>query len=137
MGRAGMARRLARYPNLIEAGALLAATRLLIAASPRAATARLLRRATRSSGAAGNCDPKARDVANAVSRVSSLLGRTTCLSRALTGWFMLRRRGIESVVRLGAQREERGELRLHAWLEHGGCALIDSEDAGGYVPLVR
>jgi len=49
---------------------------------------------------------------------------------------MLRRRGVESVVRVGAHRAESG-LRMHAWLEVGGSPLIGREEASAFVALTR
>ena len=53
----------------------------------------------------------------------------TCLHRTLALWWLLRRRGIESDVRIGTVRTETG-LAAHAWLERDGVALNDAADVG-------
>jgi len=53
--------------------------------------------------------------------------RINCLPRSLTLWFLLRRRQIESELRIGA-RKGGTVLEAHAWVEYMGCALNDSDD---------
>lgn len=53
--------------------------------------------------------------------------RATCLPRALTLSWLLGRRGIPAVVRLGA-RLEGGKLAAHAWVECRGVALDRQAD---------
>jgi hypothetical protein len=123
-------------PRLLEAAALLTATRLVLLVSPRRATASLLRQAStaRPANGATSC---ARDVAQAVNRVSPWVLGSTCLSRALTGWLMLRRRGVPSIVRVGARQEGGVGVRMHAWLEVAGAPIIGSEEAADFVALTR
>lgn len=47
-----------------------------------------------------------------------------CLKRSLTLWFLLRRRGILSDLRIGVRRHE-GEFQAHAWIEYEGRILND------------
>lgn len=47
-----------------------------------------------------------------------------CLKRSLTLWFVLRRRGILSDLRIGVRRHE-GEFQAHAWIEYEGAVLND------------
>ena len=47
-----------------------------------------------------------------------------CLKRSLTLWFVLRRRGILSDLRIGVRRHE-GEFQAHAWIEYEGRILND------------
>jgi len=49
-------------------------------------------------------------------------GRSTCLEKSLGLWWLLRREGITSSVRIGA-RMAGGKLEAHAWVECGGAAL--------------
>lgn len=58
-----------------------------------------------------------------------LFFKPTCLERSLALWWMLRRRGIETELRIGA-RKDRGNLEAHAWLELNGAVLND--DGGEY-----
>lgn len=53
--------------------------------------------------------------------------RTTCLRRSLLLWWLLRRDGIETVIRVGVNRED-GTLHAHAWVEHRGEPLNDAAD---------
>jgi len=62
--------------------------------------------------------------------------RTTCLRRSLLLWWLLRHDGIETVVRVGVRRGERGALDAHAWVEHLGRPLNDGDDvAQRFVPF--
>ena len=47
-----------------------------------------------------------------------------CLSRSATFWWMLRRRGVPSELRIGV-RKRNGELDAHAWVECDGIVLND------------
>ena len=49
-------------------------------------------------------------------------GRPTCLEKSLALWWLLRRHGIASSVRIGA-RAAGGKLEAHAWVECEGVAL--------------
>jgi hypothetical protein len=53
--------------------------------------------------------------------------RTTCLRRSLLLWWILRREGIETTLRVGVNRDG-GTLNAHAWLEHRGKPLGDADD---------
>jgi hypothetical protein len=49
---------------------------------------------------------------------------STCLEKSLTLWWLLRREGIVSNVRIGA-RKASGRFEAHAWVERDGAALND------------
>jgi hypothetical protein len=53
--------------------------------------------------------------------------RATCLRRSLLLWWLLRWDGIETILRVGVNREG-GSLHAHAWVEYGGTPLNDAED---------
>jgi hypothetical protein len=53
--------------------------------------------------------------------------RASCLRRSLLLWWLLRGEGIETVLRVGVNREG-GTLRAHAWVEHAGRPLNDADD---------
>ncbi len=55
--------------------------------------------------------------------------RGNCLSRSLTLWWLLRRQGIESRLRIGV-RKEADVLEAHAWIECLGQVLNDRPDVG-------
>jgi hypothetical protein len=54
-------------------------------------------------------------------------GRPTCLEKSLALWWLLRREGIASVVRIGA-RKAGGKFEAHAWVEWQSVALNEPGD---------
>lgn len=57
------------------------------------------------------------------------LGPRTCLTRSLLLGWLLRRRGVESQLRIGV-RLTGGMLDAHAWVECGGVPVNDQPDVG-------
>ncbi len=55
------------------------------------------------------------------------LGRPNCLQLSLVLWWLLRRQGIPSELRIGA-RKQANRFEAHAWVEHHGVILNDGED---------
>lgn len=71
----------------------------------------------------------------AASRYSSRRG--TCLEQSLVLWWLLRRQGICSSLRIGV-RKRASELEAHAWVELGSVVLNDSGEVHQhYVPFDR
>jgi hypothetical protein len=74
----------------------------------------------------------ARDPHAEVLRTRRLLGAAarnglyagTCLSRSVTFWWLLRRRGVQSDLRIGV-RKQNGKFEAHAWVEGDGIVLND------------
>jgi integrase len=59
----------------------------------------------------------------------------TCLTRSLALRELLRRQDVPTELRIGVRRED-GELRAHAWVEHDGTPVGDSDGAASrYLPL--
>ena len=56
--------------------------------------------------------------------------KVECLPRSLALQYLLRRRGIETALRVGV-RKTSGALEAHAWLEHRGAPLIDGHGVHG------
>jgi hypothetical protein len=56
-----------------------------------------------------------------------LFFQPTCLERSLALWWMLRRRGIDAELRIGA-RKDRANFEAHAWLELNGTILNDESE---------
>ena len=52
---------------------------------------------------------------------------TNCLTQSVTVWWLLRRAGIESDLRIGV-RKEANQLKAHAWVEYQGHVLNDMAD---------
>jgi len=55
------------------------------------------------------------------------LGPANCLTRSLYLWWLLRRRGIDSQLRIGV-RLNGGVLDGHAWVEYAGVPVNDRAD---------
>jgi hypothetical protein len=55
------------------------------------------------------------------------LGRANCLPRALTLWGLLRRKGIDSDLCIGVQKNS-GTIQAHAWVEYQGQPLNEAPD---------
>lgn len=84
-------------------------------------------RVTRFSSEAGAA-ARARSIARIVA-IASGRGpvRATCLRRSLVVWWLLRREGIDSQVKVGVQRGPEG-LDAHAWVEFLGLPLGEAND---------
>ncbi len=77
----------------------------------------------------------ARYVARRLQRVAAHMPwRTTCLVQAIAGAIMLRRRGIETIIRFGVNRAD-GGLSAHAWLLVGDTIVLGGEIAPEFSPL--
>lgn len=60
--------------------------------------------------------------------------RSSCLPRSLLVWWLLRREGIESTLRIGVLREG-GAFGAHAWVEHDGRPVGDDGLSRRYAPF--
>jgi hypothetical protein len=118
---------------VLEAAAALAATwlglRLAGLQRWKAALAWFLPSATIP---AGPIDPDLIHSAREVARLEQaaarhLFFRANCLEQSLTLWWLLRRRGIEAELRVGA-RKEAERFEAHAWVEFRGVVLNDSAE---------
>lgn len=127
--------RLADGPMLAEALAALALASLAIAFLP-------FRRV------AAFASPTAREPARVDSEIvrrarSAITGwsrrvpwRTVCFQKGLALHWMLRRRGIPSVLLYGARRDGEG-LAAHVWVDVGGETVIGGEEAPSFACLAR
>lgn len=79
----------------------------------------------------GRRDLEARRIARLVS-VAAAHGpyKARCLERSLALWWFLKRRGIESKIRIGARKTGEG-LDAHAWVEMNDMPLNESRDVRG------
>jgi hypothetical protein len=67
--------------------------------------------------------------------VARLVPGAHCLPRALVAQLLLRRRGLDPVLRFGV-RKDAGRLDAHAWLELDGAPLLEShETLRDYTPF--
>lgn len=55
--------------------------------------------------------------------------RGNCLAQSMTIWWLLRRQGIASELRIGVCKQQ-GRLEAHAWIEHGSRVLNDRAGIG-------
>jgi hypothetical protein len=55
------------------------------------------------------------------------LGPANCLTRSLCLWWLLRRRGVETDLRIGVRLAD-GALEAHAWVEDAGIPINDRPD---------
>ncbi|MDZ4768487.1 MAG: lasso peptide biosynthesis B2 protein [Chloroflexota bacterium] len=70
---------------------------------------------------------------NAAARLSPY--KANCLKRALVLWWLLRRRGIASDIRIGV-RKGAATLEAHAWVEIGGVVINDAPSfVGTFTPF--
>lgn len=60
-----------------------------------------------------------------------------CLPQALAAHWMLRRRGIPSVIRFGVQRQSEGNLAAHAWLYAGGAVVLGAGVAADFTQIAE
>jgi Transglutaminase-like superfamily len=69
------------------------------------------------------------------SAARSLLLRTNCLEQSLVLWWLLRRRGMDVEIRMGA-RKEAGRFEAHAWVEFDGMVLnVAGDEHIHFVPF--
>jgi len=70
------------------------------------------------------------DISEQVQRTCRVVGaaqrrspvKSTCLEESLVLWYLLRKQGIKSRLRIGV-RKINGKLEAHAWVEYNGEAL--------------
>ena len=118
-----------------EAYLVLTATKLQLMIAPRSLVERAVARddVTVRTDAAASIDEKFVRSFAVASGIHFL--RPNCLPRSLSLWRMLRRRGVDAVVRIGAKMTQR-RLDGHAWVEVGGIVVNDRPDvAKEFTPL--
>jgi hypothetical protein len=78
--------------------------------------------------------PRVDDARAAAEAVAIVAGRrlvgARCLGRSLVLWFLLRRRGIDAELLVGARAAEGATLPAHAWVEVAGEPVNDIADIG-------
>jgi hypothetical protein len=53
--------------------------------------------------------------------------RANCLKKSLVTWWLLARRGIQSELKIGVNKEE-GSFNAHSWVEFQGAVVNDATD---------
>lgn len=119
----------------IEAYAVLTLTKLQLILAPRSLVERAVAREDVPSAEAHVHRIDERLVRSFAAASGTHFLRPNCLPRSLSLWRMLRRRGVDAVVRIGAKMSER-RLDGHAWVEVGGHVINDRPDiAKDFTPL--
>lgn len=124
---------------MVSAVVMIACFRILIATLGFAAVyAAMTRRAAKL--APTFIDASKRDRVVEIARIVDAAARhtlltNTCLHRALTLWWMLRRRGFFASLQLGV-RKQSDHFEAHAWVTYAGSVVNDADVVdGAYVPL--
>ena len=75
-------------------------------------------------------------VAIAISRAASRVPwRSDCLVQALAAERWLAKKGVATVLCIGARKDEQSQFHAHAWLK-AGDTIVTGGDIGAYAPLV-
>lgn len=61
--------------------------------------------------------------------------RAVCFQKGLALHWMLRRRGVASVLHYGVAQEAGTVLKAHVWVSVGGIPVIGGEESGGFACL--
>jgi len=70
----------------------------------------------------------AREAARLVNAIACRIPvRPNCLTRSVTLWWILRRRAVDSALRIGV-RTAGGQFEAHAWVELAGLVVNDDAD---------
>ena len=122
----------------LEALLLLAGFSATVRFAPPAVTGRLVQRAQRVQRRAAQLKvPPVQPVVASVQRAARWVPGNTCLSRALTGLVMLRRRRADANLQLGVASTKAAGLGAHAWLVHEGRIVLGAEQAEALTQLRR
>lgn len=63
-------------------------------------------------------------IIDSINRASRYIPFSTCLSRALTGLYLLKKYGIESKLQFGVLKDTDKKVQAHAWLENEDRVII-------------
>src|SRR5262249_61243497 len=63
--------------------------------------------------------------------------RAVCFQQGLAAQFMLRRRGIPSVLYFGAAQDDRSGLHAHVWVRDGDVNVLGGEIASRFAILAK
>lgn len=72
--------------------------------------------------------PEVRAAARMVKVAAHYTPYATCVHQSLVLWWLLRRQGVESELRIGVRKDHGRQLGGHAWVELLGQALNDDEN---------
>jgi len=75
----------------------------------------------------------------AITIISPYIPGIVCLQRAMAAQFLLRKQGYPTDLRIGAAKNQAGEMIFHAWVENKGKAVIGglgNMQKKGFKPLI-
>lgn len=115
---------------LLQAALLLVAVAAMLRLRGLAATLRLLRRRLPAPVPPDRISRARIDETRRTAELVRIAARrvpmnTTCLRQSVLLWWLLRRRRLPAVLRLGVARAE--GFQAHAWIEIGGIVINDTE----------
>lgn len=115
---------------LLEAAALLAASRAALRLVPIARLMQWLGRRSLPASPAGDSLQAAHRVQWAIRAVARRFPSAfVCFPQSVAAFLMLRRRGIRGVIYYGVDRSPEHELRAHTWLDAEGFTVVGGEAA--------
>jgi hypothetical protein len=129
--------RIARLPLIIEALCYLAAAKAVIHLLPFASLAKRIKAPAKP--LAGELPLQTiRTVCSSVSTAERKLAPwAVCLPQAVAGHWMLRRRGIASVVCFGIGRDSKAILGAHAWLRISDTIVLGAKAMPEFTPIAE
>ena len=79
-----------------------------------------------------------RQIAWAVARVAALVPwRARCMQQGMAAQIMLRKRGIDAILRYGVGKRPDGELAAHVWVTVGATTFIGGDVVAAYREVAR
>jgi hypothetical protein len=75
-------------------------------------------------------------LSRAVSTAACYVPKATCLTQALALHILLRRRAINSKIRIGVAKDNGGIWEAHAWVESGDRVVIGHLNLNHYTPMM-
>ena len=75
-------------------------------------------------------------LSRAVAGVSRFVPRATCLTQALALHILLRRRRLQSTIRIGVVKDQGGPFEAHAWVESDDRIVMGDVDLHRYTPMM-
>jgi hypothetical protein len=129
--------RIARLPLIIEAFCYLATAKAVIHLFPFASLAKRIK--VPAKPLAGELPLQTiRKVCEAVSIAAQRLAPwAVCLPQAVAGHWMLRRRGVASVVCFGVGRGSKASFGAHAWLRTSNTIVLGEKAMPGFTPIAE
>ena len=113
-------------PSVVTCFALLSMAKAGLAFAGFGKTLRWIESTVERRPSRTDCAAEAVDIAERVARAAAFFpGRALCLEQSLVLHYVLRRAGIQSVLRLGVMGRPFG---AHAWVEHAGAPLNESPE---------